>query len=110
MSVADDLASTALCCEPLLSAPLDESEAEVLAGVLKAMADPVRLRLVSVIASAGEGCACDFPELLGKSQPTISHHLRQLVDAGILTREQRGKWAWFKVSSDRLAEVCAILC
>jgi len=99
-----------LCCTPLLSSPIDEADADALAAVLKALADPIRLRLVSIIAAAGEGCACDFPEILGKSQPTISHHLRQLVDAGILDREQRGKWAWYSVRSDRLAEVCAILC
>lgn len=99
-----------LCCVPLGSAPLNDADAEALASVLKALADPVRLKLVSAIASAGEGCACDFPGLLGKSQPTISHHLSQLVSAGILEREQRGKWAWFRVSEARLAEVCAILC
>lgn len=93
-----------------MSAPLDDDDAAALAAVLKALADPVRIKLVSIIAAAGEGCACDFPELLGKSQPTISHHLRQLVEAGILEREQRGKWAWFTVSSQRLAEVCSILC
>ncbi len=99
-----------LCCTPIQSAPLSDDDAAALASVLKALADPVRIKLVSVIAAAGEGCACDFPELLGKSQPTISHHLRQLVDAGILEREQRGKWAWFTVSNERLAEVCSILC
>ena len=99
-----------LCCDPLLTTPLDDEAAEVLAGVLKALADPVRLKLVSIIAAQGEGCACDFPELLGKTQPTVSHHLRQLVAAGILEREQRGKWAWFTVSRDRLAEICAVLC
>lgn len=101
---------TDLCCEPLGSAQLTDADAEALASVLKALADPVRLKLVSAIMSAGEGCACDFPALTGKSQPTISHHLSQLVDAGILEREQRGKWAWFTVSDVRLAEVCAILC
>jgi len=99
-----------LCCDPLLAKPLDDDAAQVLAGVLKALADPVRLKLVSIIAAQGEGCACDFPELLGKTQPTVSHHLSQLVAAGILEREQRGKWAWFTVSQDRLAEICAVLC
>lgn len=102
--------SSALCCTPIQSAPLSDEDAAAFAAVLKALADPVRLKLVSIIAANGEGCACDFPEALGKSQPTISHHLRQLVDAGILEREQRGKWAWFTVSSDRLAQVCSILC
>jgi len=101
---------TPLCCAPILSSPLGDDDAVALAAVLKALADPIRIKLVSIIAAAGEGCACDFPELLGKSQPTISHHLRQLVDAGILEREQRGKWAWFMVNNDRLTEVCSILC
>ena len=100
---------TEFCCPPLSDSPLAAADAEHLARILKALADPVRLRLVSVIAAAGEGCACDFPKLVGKSQPTISHHLSQLVDAGILDREQRGKWAWFRVNGDRLADVRAAL-
>lgn len=98
-----------LCCSPLLTSPLGEDEAVELASVLKALADPVRLRLVSVIAAAGEGCACDFPEAVGRSQPTISHHLGQLVKAGILEREQRGKWAWFRVNEERLESVQSAL-
>lgn len=101
--------ATTLCCAPLLSNLLSEEDAGELAGILKALADPVRLRLVSVIAAAGEGCACDFPELLGRSQPTISHHLSQLVAAGVLEREQRGKWAWFTVDEDRLRSVRNVL-
>lgn len=104
------LADAQLCCPPILSSRMSEGDAETLASIMKALADPTRLQLVSIIANAGEGCACDFPDLLSKSQPTISHHLRQLVDAGILDREQRGKWAWYTVSRDRLAQVCSILC
>ncbi len=100
---------TERCCTPLSSAPLNEDDAEMLAGWLKALADPVRLRLVSIIASSGEACACDFPGLLGKSQPTISHHLSQLVKVGILDREQRGKWAWFTLNDERLSAVSAVL-
>ena len=98
-----------LCCQPLLSAVLDDDDAEALAIVLKALADPVRLKLVSAIAATGEGCACDMPAIVGKSQPTTSHHLGQLVKAGILEREQRGKWAWFRVNSDRLATIRTVL-
>lgn len=97
------------CCQPLSSVAISDDEATELSIVLKALADPVRLKLVSAIAQAGEGCACDFPALVGKSQPTISHHLGQLVSAGILHREQRGKWAWFRVNDDRLADVRAVL-
>lgn len=98
-----------LCCTPLTDEALSEPDAAELAGVLKALADPVRLRLVSIVASAGEACACDLPELLDRSQPTVSHHLSQLVKAGILEREQRGKWAWFRVNADRIAQVRAVL-
>ena len=100
---------TEFCCSPLLSTTLEDHEAVELAGILKALADPVRLRLVSIIAAEGEGCACDFPSVLGKSQPTVSHHLSQLVKAGILEREQRGKWAWFRVDEERLASLRSVL-
>jgi len=103
------LAATELCCTPLSSAPLGDEDATQLAAIMKALADPVRLKLVSVIAAAGEGCACDFPAITGKSQPTVSHHLRQLVDAGILHREQRGKWAWFTVDQERLGTLRKVL-
>lgn len=102
--------SSDLCCPPLSAQPLTSTDAEALAAVLKTLADPTRLQLVSLIAAAGEECACDLPTAVGKSQPTVSHHLKQLVEAGILTREQRGKWAWFQVRSERLLEICAILC
>lgn len=113
MTNSSDRASTggavADCCPRLAEPSLSEADAEMLANALKALADPVRLRLVNIIAAAGEGCACDFPAELDRSQPTISHHLSVLVKAGILGREQRGKWAWFWVETDRLAEVRAAL-
>jgi ArsR family transcriptional regulator len=94
-----------LCCAPLLRSALDEDQASELAEVLKALADPVRLRLVSIIGTAesGEVCACDLPALVDRTQPTVSHHLSLLVKAGVLDREQRGKWAWFRVRPERLA-------
>lgn len=94
-----------LCCPPVTEAALSESEAVELAGLLKALADPVRVRLISLAATApdGELCACDLPEILDRSQPTVSHHLAQLVDVGLLTREQRGKWAWFRLVPGRLS-------
>ena len=98
-----------LCCPPLFDGAIGEEAAADLASVLKALADPVRLRLVSIIGASGEACACDFPEILGKSQPTVSHHLSQLVNAGILEREQRGKWAWFSLNEARIDEVRAVL-
>lgn len=112
MSVVKDLIPVeALCCPPVTAGVLDESSAAELAGVLKALADPARLRLVSIMAAAptGEVCACDLPGLLDRSQPTVSHHLSLLVHAGLVDREQRGKWAWFRLRPDRLAAVRAAL-
>jgi ArsR family transcriptional regulator len=101
----------AACCPPVVARRLDEATAVELAGVLKALADPVRLQLVSIIASApgGEVCTCDLPDLVGRSQPTVSHHLTQLVRAGLVEREQRGKWAWFRIRPDGFAAVQAAL-
>lgn len=100
-----------LCCAPLTREVLDDEQAAELADLLKALADPVRLRLVSFVASAeaGEVCACDLPGLLDRSQPTVSHHLSLLVKAGILEREQRGKWAWFRLREQRLAALSQAL-
>lgn len=97
----------AVCCSPVTAGVLSEAEATDLANVLKALADPVRLRLVSVIAAAptGEICACDLPALVDRSQPTVSHHLTQLVRAGLLDREQRGKWAWFRLRPEGFAAI-----
>lgn len=96
-----------LCCAPLTAGALDEEQAEELAGLLKVLADPARLRLLSLVAAAadGEACACDLVEPVGRSQPTVSHHLSLLVDAGLLTREKRGKWAWYRIVPERLAAV-----
>jgi ArsR family transcriptional regulator len=97
------------CC--VLESPLDDRQATDLAAQLKVLADPVRLRLLSMIATAatGELCACTMPEALDRSQPTTSHHLSQLVQAGLLVREQRGKWAWFRLDADRLGAIRAAL-
>lgn len=99
------------CCPPLAAAALDEDDAQRLATVLKALADPVRLRLLSLVAAAdqGEVCACDLPGLVDRAQSTVSHHLSQLVASGVLRREQRGKWAWFTVDEAALAEVADAL-
>jgi ArsR family transcriptional regulator len=100
-----------ICCPPMFGTPLTEDQAVELADVLKAMADPARLRLLSIIASSpdGEACACDLAEPLNRSQPTVSHHLTQLVQAGLVTREQRGKWAWFRINDDRVAALCSCI-
>jgi ArsR family transcriptional regulator len=94
-----------VCCVPVTAGVLSEDEASELAELFKVLADPARLQLLSLVASAeaGEACACDLTEPVGKSQPTVSHHLSKLVDAGLLDREKRGKWAWYRVVPERLA-------
>ena len=111
MSGQEPIPVTVLCCPPVTAGVLDEDEAIELAAVLKALADPVRLRLVSLIAASptGEVCACDLPAVLDRSQPTVSHHLTQLVRSGLLRREQRGKWAWFTIRADGFAAIRAAL-
>jgi ArsR family transcriptional regulator len=92
------------CCPQLLRAPLAADEAEDMAAALRVVADPARLRLVSLLgtAEAGEVCVCDLTEPLGVSQPTVSHHLKVLADAGLVLREQRGRWAYFRLVPERL--------
>ena len=98
-----DVKAITNCCGPVLAKPLDERAADELAAAFKVIADPVRLRLLSLIAAAGEICSCDLVVPIGKSQPTISHHMSVLTDAGLVHREKRGKWAWYSVAPDRLA-------
>lgn len=93
------------CCPSVLVAPLEEGEALVLAKAFAALADPARLRLLSLIAAAPEVCACDLVGPLGKSQPTVSHHLKVLFEAGLLTREKRGTWVWYAVVPGQLASL-----
>jgi len=94
-----------LCYASLTEAPLDEGAAGELARVLSALADPVRLRLMSLVAANGEVCSCDLEGPLGRSQPTISHHTTILVDAGLLVGEKRGRWTWWSLVPGRLAEI-----
>ena len=96
---------------PLAGEPIERADAERLAGVLKALADPARLRLLSVIQAAegGEACQCDLTAPVGLSQPTVSHHLKVLHDAGLVTREKRGPWAYYRAVPARLAAVAGAL-
>jgi ArsR family transcriptional regulator, arsenate/arsenite/antimonite-responsive transcriptional repressor len=98
-------ADESVCCPSVLAEPLAESEAEDLATVFAALADPVRLRLLSMVADAGEVCSCDLLAPLGKAQPTVSHHTKVLADAGLITGEKRGRWVWWRVVPERLASV-----
>ncbi|MFP3915625.1 MAG: ArsR/SmtB family transcription factor [Actinomycetota bacterium] len=99
-----DVKTIETCCAPVLAEAIGVEEAEELAAAFRVLADPIRLRLLSLIATSPEGevCACDLVEPVGRSQPTVSHHLSILAEAGLLTREQRGKWAWFRVVPERL--------
>jgi ArsR family transcriptional regulator, arsenate/arsenite/antimonite-responsive transcriptional repressor len=99
------------CCAPIAGAPLAAEEAAALASVLKALADPARLRLLSVIQASegGEACQCDLTAPVGLSQPTVSHHLKVLYEAGLVTREKRGSWAYYRAVPARLAEIATAL-
>jgi ArsR family transcriptional regulator, arsenate/arsenite/antimonite-responsive transcriptional repressor len=99
------------CCAPLLRQPITAGQAADLARTLKALADPVRLRLVSMVAAhdGGEACVCDLTEPLGLTQPTISHHLKILVEAGIFTREKRGVWAYYALVPTTLNALSTVL-
>src|SRR4051794_29196181 len=92
-----------VCCAPLQGRPLEEDEAAELARVFAALGDPVRLRLLSLVAAQAEVCSCDLEDPLGKSQPTISHHTKALADAGLITGEKRGRWMMWRIVPERLA-------
>jgi ArsR family transcriptional regulator len=102
---------TAPCCAPLLREPITAGQAAELARIFKALGDPVRLRLVSMVAAHkdGEACVCDLTKPLGLTQPTISHHLKILVDAGIFTRDKRGVWSYYAVVPSALNALSAVL-
>jgi ArsR family transcriptional regulator len=94
------IAEIEACCSSVLTATLSEQEATDLARGYAALGDPVRLRLLSMIASAGECCSCDLEAPLGKSQPTISHHTKALAEAGLIAGEKRGRWMWWTIVPD----------
>jgi ArsR family transcriptional regulator, arsenate/arsenite/antimonite-responsive transcriptional repressor len=100
-----------LCCTPLLREPITADQATDLARLLKALADPTRLRLVSMVAAheGGEACVCDLTRPLGLTQPTVSHHLKILVDAGILSRDKRGVWAYYALVPGALDALAGVL-
>ncbi len=102
---------TVACCQPLTKQPLSSDQAEAIAPLLKALADPVRLRLLSLVASHqdGEACVCDLNDAFDLSQPTISHHLKVLHDAGLLDRTKRGVWVYYAVRREVLADVAALI-
>jgi ArsR family transcriptional regulator, arsenate/arsenite/antimonite-responsive transcriptional repressor len=104
-------AEAAACCSPLSAQPLSPEQAEQVAPLLKALADPVRLRLMSLVAShvGGEACVCDLNDAFALSQPTISHHLKVLHDSGLLDREKRGVWVYYRARTEALASLGALI-
>jgi ArsR family transcriptional regulator len=113
MSMSDllPMLENGTCCTPLAREPLGAADADVLAPRFKALADPVRLRLLSLVQSCegGEACVCDLTAAFDLSQPTISHHLKVLLDAGLLTREKRGVWAFYRVRPETLSALAAVI-
>jgi ArsR family transcriptional regulator len=105
------IATIAASCPPLLQEPIDPDQAEHLAAALKVLADPARLRLLSLIQAQAdrEACVCHLTEPLGLRQPTVSHHLKVLLEAGLVEREQRGSWAYFRVLPEPLAALRELL-
>jgi ArsR family transcriptional regulator, arsenate/arsenite/antimonite-responsive transcriptional repressor len=98
------------CCTPVRAEALGEADAERLAHSFAALSDPIRLRLLSFITSSGaQVCACDLVEPSGRSQPTVSHHMKILVDAGLVTREKRGLWVWYTAVPERLDALRTVL-
>jgi ArsR family transcriptional regulator len=106
-----ELDAGAQCCPSVLAAPLDAADAAELASGFSALSDPVRLRVLSMLAASPEGevCVCEFVEPLGKSQPTISHHMKILSEAGLVQGDRRGKWVWYSLKHGRLAQLRAAL-
>ena len=98
-----------VCCAPLAASPLTDDEAIATAELFKALGDPARVRLVNLLATNdGAVCMCDLIDPVGLSQPTVSHHMKKLVDAGLVEREQRGKWAWFSLKRDAVEKLAVV--
>jgi len=104
-------AETAACCSPLTAEPLTMEQAEQVAPLLKALADPVRLRLLSLVAchEGGEACICELNDVFELSQPTISHHMKVLGDAGLVDRDKRGVWVYYKIGPQALASLGTLI-
>lgn len=99
-----------VCCRPLGAPKLSDTEAEETAALFKALADPARVRILNLLATSGAPvCACDFVPAVGLAQPTVSHHLKKLTDAGLLEREQRGKWAYYTINGEATARLAGLV-
>ena len=111
LPLLDASVAATVCCSTVTGGVLDADEAQRLARMFKALGDPTRVRLLSLIAAQPdrEACICDLNDPVGLSQPTISHHMKQLVDAGLVIREQRGRWAFYRLVEDTLAALSGAL-
>jgi ArsR family transcriptional regulator len=110
--MSDDMTETLspiACCQPLAAASLSDDEAELTATLFKALGDPARVKILNLLArTEGPVCACEFEPALNLSQPTVSHHLKKLTEAGLLEREQRGKWAYFSLKRDAIEKLAVV--
>ena len=105
-----ELTEAVACCAPLAAATLSDTEAAATAEVFRALADPARVRIVNVLATSGQPvCVCHLIEPLGLSQPTVSHHLKKLTEAGLLEREQRGRWAYYALRREAVAKLASVV-
>ena len=104
-----ELLAPIACCAPLAAPEISDEEAEATAELFRSLGDPHRVKIVNLLATSGEPvCVCELIEPLGLGQPTVSHHLKKLTDAGLLNREQRGRWAYFSLNSDALRTLAAV--
>jgi ArsR family transcriptional regulator, arsenate/arsenite/antimonite-responsive transcriptional repressor len=98
------------CCAPLAAPSLSDEDAQATADLFRALGDPARIKIVNALARQDEPvCACEFEPTLGLAQPTVSHHLKRLTEAGLLAREQRGRWAYYSLSEEALRRLSAVV-
>ena len=106
----EDISDPSYCCVPLGESTLSDQEAQSVATAFKALADPVRIQILDALArSGGEICACDFVDVVLKSQPTVSHHLKLLREAGLVSGERRGTWVWYRLEQERFQQLRSVL-
>jgi ArsR family transcriptional regulator, arsenate/arsenite/antimonite-responsive transcriptional repressor len=109
-AVGEETSPAAVCCRPLAAPRLSELEADATAALFRALAEPARVKILNLLATSEVPvCACEFEPALGLAQPTVSHHLKRLTDAGLLTREQRGRWAYFSLRPEALRRIVDII-
>jgi ArsR family transcriptional regulator len=109
-AVSEETSPAAVCCRPLAAPRLSDLEAEATAALFRALAEPARVKILNLLATSEVPvCACEFEPALGLAQSTVSHHLKRLTDAGLLTREQRGRWAYFSLRPEALTRIVDII-